>query len=535
MNSDSRLQILYIRQSQTVKFTGSLVKFSHLSQKISMPRYQQSFPLYKDIETSLLVAFQAFTHLGWTPEYAGETAIAASPPAVFKTKDFLVVCRAVNGELVVESEMLNNEVFDLLKKNKKNTSKFIEAFSEAQLTSAHVLHQHKEALATLRQYTAQRAEQEIKDAEEVNTAFNLHNSNLYLTYGIIGINVLLFALMAFNGAGLFEPDGWVHIRWGSNYTPLTLSGDWWRLVSSIFIHFGIIHLLMNMYCLYTIGVYLEPFLGKLRFITAYLCTGVLADIVSLGWHTEDINGAGASGAVFGMYGVFLALLTTKLVPAAIRKSLLQSIGIFVVYNLVYGMKSGVDNAAHAGGLVSGFIIGYAFVPMIQKEKNGQPLKWIPAAIVALTVGITAFYLLQHPVTLKEREAALSIVKDASYRDNDKFNTVLLQFDEQGASEYKILTDSTLTDLSLTEKINQEALPGWQKLEVLFKETARYDISPAAHKKAALLGDYIILQKKELDIIKEIAKQGQTQELIQALNDTRAASDALIKKAVAPTE
>ena len=75
-----------------------------------MPRYQQSFPLYKDIETSLLVAFEAFTHLGWTLEYAGETAIAASPPAVFKTKDFLVVCRAVNGELVVESETLEQSV-----------------------------------------------------------------------------------------------------------------------------------------------------------------------------------------------------------------------------------------------------------------------------------------------------------------------------------------------------------------------------------------------------------------------------------------
>ena len=499
-----------------------------------MPRYQQSFPIYKDIETSLLVAYQAFTDLGWTFEYAGDTSIAASPPAVFKTKDFLVVCREANGVLIAESEMLNNEGFDLLKKNKKNTNKFIEAFSTAQLTSAHVLARHKEALDTLRQYTQQRAEQEIKDAEEVNAAFNLHNSNLYLTYSIIGINVLLFALMAFNGAGLFEPDGWVHIRWGSNYTPLTLSGDWWRLISSIFIHFGIIHLLMNMYCLYTIGVYLEPFLGKQRFLTAYLCTGVLADIVSLWWHTEDINGAGASGAVFGMYGVFLALLTTKLVPASIRKSLLQSIGIFIVYNLVYGMKSGVDNAAHAGGLISGFIIGYAFVPIIHREKNGQPLKWITFAIVALTVGITAFYLLQHSVSQKEREQAVASVKEASYRDNEKFYTVLQQFDDHSAMVYKILTDSALTNLTLTQKIDQEALPGWQKLELMFKETNAYDISPGAHEKAAVLSEYIVLRKKELEIIKQIAVQGQLPELIEQLNDNRTASSALFEKVV-PTK
>ena len=340
--------------------------------------------------------------------------------------------------------------------------------------------------------------------------------------------------MAFNGAGLFEPDGWVHIRWGSNYTPLTLSGDWWRLISSIFIHFGIIHLLMNMYCLYTIGVYLEPFLGKQRFLTAYLCTGVLADIVSLWWHTEDINGAGASGAVFGMYGVFLALLTTKLVPAAIRKSMLQSIGIFIVYNLVYGMKSGVDNAAHAGGLISGFIIGYAFVPIIHREKNGQPLKWITFAIVALTVGITAFYLLQHSVSQKEREQAVASVKEASYRDNEKFYTVLQQFDDHSALVYEILTDSALTNLTLTQKIDQEALPGWQKLERMFKETNAYDISPGAHEKAAVLSEYIVLRKKELEIIKQIAVQGELPELIEQLNDTRTASSALFEKVV-PTK
>ncbi|HEV7622240.1 MAG TPA: rhomboid family intramembrane serine protease, partial [Flavisolibacter sp.] len=82
--------------------------------------------------------------------------------------------------------------------------------------------------------------------------------------------MLVFILMVMNGAGLMVPESLVHIKWGSNYTPLTESGDWWRLLSNIFIHFGIIHLLMNMYCLYMAGVYLESILGKVKYIVAYL-------------------------------------------------------------------------------------------------------------------------------------------------------------------------------------------------------------------------------------------------------------------------
>jgi len=496
-----------------------------------MPRYQQSIPLYRDTETSLLVAYHAFTNLGWKMEYAGDTALCASPSAIFKSKDCMVSCRAENGALTVESEMVNNQSFDLLQKNKKNTTTFIEAFAAAQSTSETVLTGYRDALDTLRQHTRELAEKEMKAAAEIHEAFNFGNGNLYLTYGIIVINILVFIAMAFSGAGLFEANGWVHIQWGSSYTPLTLSGDWWRLITSTFIHFGIIHLLMNMYCLYTIGIYLEPMLGKAKFATAYLCTGLLAGIVSLWWHTQDINGAGASGAVFGMYGVFLSLLTTKLVPEVVRKSLLQSIVIFIGYNLLYGMKSGVDNAAHAGGLISGCIIGYLYAVLIKREKEGKQLKWAVAVVALLTVMVTLFYLQQHQVPLTERQKALETVKELGYADNDRFNAVLQQFDEYAAKEYTMLTDTTLGDKELAIQIDREAMPAWQMLEQKLVATAGYKISPAAHEKASLLVQYIGMRKRELGIIKQMTADGQAPGLVQELNKTRDSSNALYEKIV----
>src|SRR3984957_16786887 len=96
----------------------------------------------------------------------------------------------------------------------------------------------------------------------------------YATWGLLALNIIIFLLMAADGAGLFETDGLVNLKWGSNFAPLTLSGDWWRLITNLFIHFGIIHILMNMYALYMIAIFLEPMLGKARYVAAYLCTGV---------------------------------------------------------------------------------------------------------------------------------------------------------------------------------------------------------------------------------------------------------------------
>jgi rhomboid protease GluP len=501
-------------------------KYFILKKNIDMPKYEQPTSLCKDEETTLLTAYQAFKNLGWSIDLAGESAISGSLPGKWNTKGARVTCHIQDGQMVVSSESMNNEMFDLLKKNKKNTQKFIDAFNNAQLQGDLVIDQNKQSLYELRNHTKEKVEEEIKNSAEVSKALNLEGSNLYVTYSIIAINVLLFIIMAINGAGLFVPEGTVHIGWGSNFSALTLSGDWWRLFTNIFIHFGIIHLLMNMYCLYSISIYLEPMLGKIKFITAYVCTGILASVVSLWWHKTGVNSAGASGAIFGMYGVFLAMLISKLVPEAIRQQLLKSIGIFIFYNLVYGMKSGVDNAAHIGGLLSGFMIGYCLVPVIKKEREQQSMPWVPAAVASLTVVVSFFYLQQNAVPANQRMAILEQLKEEKYTGYEKFNTTLGEFDKINGEVNKIIHDTTLTGEMQYNKITTEAAPALQQATQLLKKTSTYDISPSAHTKANKLLEYVALLSQQCDILKQMFKEDKRNELMPLLNSSIEKSNVL---------
>lgn len=498
-----------------------------------MPKFEQVIDIANtDKETALAIAYQAMKNLEWPILFAGEDKLLGSTPKNWKNAGQQILLGIENGQLNVSSEMINGESFDMLGKNKKNVAAFISAFGEAKVAiNDDTIQNNIGAINTLREATVIAAAQEQKQAEEIDRSMNLSGSNLYVTYGIIGINVLVFILMAINGAGIMEPNSYVHINWGSNYTPLTLSGDWWRLVSNIFLHFGIIHLAMNMYCLYTVGVYLEPMLGKVKYTTAYLCTGVLASIASLWWHKEGVNSAGASGAIFGLYGLFLALLTTSLIPKQVRQSLLQSIGIFVAYNLLYGMKSGVDNAAHVGGLVSGFIIGYLYAYGIKKEKLGTTLKWIAPAVIIITVAGAYTYIDQNKVSDTVRATTLSAIKGASYQDNEKFHDGLVEFDRIHYFIDSSVYNVSLTNEQLENKINEIALPQWKKAEEVIAASKAYDISQESHVKAEKLLQYINLRKSEGEIILEIIHSGKQDEGMPTLDSIRTKSNSLFEEII----
>ncbi len=210
--------------------------------------------------------------------------------------------------------------------------------------------------------------------------------NGWATLIIIGINVAVFALMAINGVNIMQPQTQDLLAWGANFKPLTLDGEWWRLLTSCFLHIGILHLAINMYSLFNVGVLLENMLGRTQYIMAYLVCGLAGSAASLWWHEATVS-AGASGAVFGMFGLFYAWVTTShLLSSAEKKAQLASAATFIGLNLFMGLSGNIDNAAHLGGLVAGIIIG-----LLVSKWHGVG-KWRPLLVGCIISSILAAVL-----------------------------------------------------------------------------------------------------------------------------------------------
>jgi len=199
--------------------------------------------------------------------------------------------------------------------------------------------------------------------------FFLPRKDFFITPIIIDLNILIFLMMVFSGMGVISFKSEDLLIWGADYRPYTMNGEWWRMLTNIFLHGGLMHIFANMVGLLFVGIILEPRLGRIRYAVVYLVTGVLASAASLWWHDASVS-VGASGAIFGLYGVFLALLLTKVFPKDFSKPFLATTLIFVGYNLLVGLTGGIDNAAHIGGLLSGLIIGFFLSLSMPKEKEG---------------------------------------------------------------------------------------------------------------------------------------------------------------------
>ena len=133
---------------------------------------------------------------------------------------------------------------------------------------------------------------------------------------IIGINVLVFVLMVMRGASFFEPDAGSVLTWGADFWPMTTGGEWWRLLTSTFLHFGVIHLAFNMWALVNAGPLTERLYGRGFFAATYLTGGLFASLASM-WLNHTHVSAGASGAIFAVYGMLLAypLMQWGAIPA----------------------------------------------------------------------------------------------------------------------------------------------------------------------------------------------------------------------------
>jgi len=220
-----------------------------------------------------------------------------------------------------------------------------------------------------------------------------------VTVVLVAINALVFIAMGIGSAGWFNPNPVAQIAWGSNFGPYTTDGEWWRLFTSLFIHFGVVHLLFNMWALAIFGPLVERLFGSLNYLCIYLFSGVTGSLASLSWHPE-VNAAGASGAILGILGALLAaqLRGGESFPSNIVRPLRNTTLVFLGWTMYAGFTSkGIDNAAHLGGLTAGFLIGLAAARPItgassySRSDLRRLIQMAPAGAVLLAGG---FYFAQ---------------------------------------------------------------------------------------------------------------------------------------------
>ena len=185
--------------------------------------------------------------------------------------------------------------------------------------------------------------------------------HIVITPALIAINLAVFATMVARHVSAFAPTPDALVAWGADYGPLTTHGQWWRLVTATFVHIGLTHLLVNMFALFVIGRFTERLFGNAGFLVLYLLGGIAASLTSLSIHPTIVS-AGASGAIFALYGGLIGFLLVRrsAMSYATATSLALNAAGFVAFNLFYGLtKAHIDMAAHVGGLLAGVPIGAA--------------------------------------------------------------------------------------------------------------------------------------------------------------------------------
>ena len=235
---------------------------------------------------------------------------------------------------------------------------------------------------------AQRGE-DVEDARQpvVAAPWVQRESTITLTQFLFGANIAVFVAMILASGSLDFP-GQVAVHFGANFGPYTLTGEWWRLVTYMFLHGGLMHIFFNMWCLWDLGRLCESLYGRWTFAAIYLTTGIAGGLASILWRPQTPT-VGASGAIFGLAGALIAsfYLGEFSLPSVAIGGTLRSLVIFAVFNLFFGgIFGGVDNACHVGGLVSGLILGAAIARMAAQPQHEHRRIAIFLVTAAVLVG-----------------------------------------------------------------------------------------------------------------------------------------------------
>ncbi|KAB2338516.1 rhomboid family intramembrane serine protease [Cytobacillus depressus] len=265
---------------------------------------------------------------------------------------------------------------------------------------------------------------EASNRSKKEQSFFQHGKPLF-TYMFMIIQVAMFLLLEWKGG---STNSSTLIQYGAKFNPLILEGEWWRFFTPIFLHIGILHLLMNTLALYYLGTTVERIYGNIRFLLIYLLAGFFGSLASFIF--SPTLSAGASGAIFGCFGALLYFGVIN--PRLFFRTLGLNIIVILVINLIFGFTmSNIDNAGHIGGLIGGFLA----TGIVHFPKQKKPFLQIIFLIIA---GVTITGLLKYGYSepgnvVNEKSALIMAAEYMKKEDYNQIKSLLHPFADEGSA------------------------------------------------------------------------------------------------------
>lgn len=351
-------------------------------------------------------------------------------------------------------------------------------------------------------YMKQDEEDEIHDEEKIQKYQMMLMTHLYqkqrevkslvsygkpfITYILMALSIIGFLLLEMNG-GSNNID--VLIQFGAKYNPAIVDGQWWRSISAMFLHIGAFHLFMNMLALYYLGSIVEKMYGSGRFLIIYFLAGISSSFTSFAF-TINVS-AGASGAIFGLFGALLFFGTIH------KKIFLETIGrniiVVVLINIVIGLIiPGIDISAHLGGLLAGFIVA----AMVHLPKHKHRLLQITALFlfiflqigfmmygVQTTEASPVYQLMEIEELIPQEEYEVVIEKATKALENPEDFEAEILFHRSYAYIHLDELDLAIDDLESSVKINEQLHQSFYNLAKLYELTGKNEQAKKAIKEA----------------------------------------------------
>jgi rhomboid protease GluP len=352
------------------------------------------------------------------------------------------------------------------------------------------------------------------EEEQFHNALRARTPRALVTPALIALNLAFFIVMVFGSGAPKDPE--TLVRWGANFGPRTTNGEWWRLVTALFVHSGYLRLFVNIAGLAQAGLMLERLVGPLAFATTFFAAGILPGLKDISEQPIGVS-VGASAAIFGIYGLLVASFLLGLrrrspatIPLSALRRLAPAAGVFILYNVALG------GPPHLAGLMLGFACGIVLAFGVSDRKP-SPLRVAIVVAAAAVAAVAAAVPLRGIADVRPEIARIAALDD---RTTSAYDAAVLRF-----------RNGRMTAEALARYIDREILP--DLTAALARLRAIHGVPRQHQSIVAAADEYLRLRQDSFRLRAEGLRKGSMQKLQQAERREAAAREALEK--IAPVE